>query len=80
VVGREQPDRPAQPGLDQAGVATDGRPLPGGGIAFAGPPGQLGRLRVGRVERPGVPVGLVEVMADDLVELAAPVVRSSQSA
>ena len=51
VVGRQQPGRPAQPGLDQPGVAADGGPLPGGGVALAGPPGQLGPL-AGRVQPP----------------------------
>jgi hypothetical protein len=73
VVGRQQPGRPAQPRLDQPGVAADGGPLPGGGVALAGPPGQFLGLGAARVEPARVPVGLVEVVGDDLVELAAPV-------
>jgi hypothetical protein len=73
VVGRQQPGRPAQPGLDEPGVAADGGPLPGGGVALAGPPGQLLDPGAARVEAAGVAVGLVEVVGDDLVELAAPV-------
>ena len=50
VVGRQQAGRPAQPGLDQPGVAADGGPLPGGGVALAGPPGQLGGPLAARVQ------------------------------
>jgi hypothetical protein len=73
MVGGQQPGRPAQPRLDQTGVAADGGALPGRRVALAGPPGQLGRPVAARVEPAGVPVGFVEVVADDLVELAAPV-------
>ena len=72
MVGRQQPGRPTQPGLDQPGVAADGGPLPGGGVALAGPPGQLDRPIAARVEPACVAVGLVEVVADELIELAAP--------
>ena len=73
MVGRQQPHRPAQPGLDEAGVPAHGRPLAGGGVALPGPGGQLAGVVAGRVELAGVAERLVEVVADELVELAAPV-------
>ena len=72
VAGRKQADRPAEPGLDEPGVAADGGPPTGGGIALPGPPGQLDRPIAARVEPACVAVGLVEVVADELIELAAP--------
>ncbi len=73
IVGGEQPGNPLEQADRRGQVAADERPPSRRLEPLGRPGGERGGARVARSERDAVPEGLLEVVADDLLELAQPV-------
>ncbi len=73
IIGGKQPGNPLEQADRRRQVAADKRPPPGRLEPFGRPGGKRGGARVARAERDTVLKGLFEVIADNLLELAQPV-------